>query len=170
MTALHADLLCMRCKCAHLLHVYKAQEYVNACRHLHQFCMAQHRCMCGQACAWCRTGCYTALCICKAKFVHLNTHFDVAMKCYVVVCTLFGETAIMFCRHNDSVSSRHSMGNVLLQPSSGNSSTHNYNANAQTARPDHSSRLKVCVARDEDFHDQIGSHQWFDLMDPEKVP
>lgn len=29
--------------------------------------------------------------------------------------------------------------------------------------------MKVCVAQDQDFQDQIGSHLWFDLMDPEKV-
>ena len=32
------------------------------------------------------------------------------------------------------------------------------------------SRVKVCVTRDQDFQDQVGSHQWFDLVNPEKVP
>lgn len=27
----------------------------------------------------------------------------------------------------------------------------------------------VKVARDQDFQEQVGSSQWFDLMDPEKV-
>ena len=31
------------------------------------------------------------------------------------------------------------------------------------------SRMKVRVARDQHFEDQIGHHQWFDLMNPEKV-
>ena len=35
--------------------------------------------------------------------------------------------------------------------------------------PAPNSRVKVCVTQDQDFHDQIGSHQWFDLVNPEKV-
>ena len=99
----------------------------------------------------------------KELFCASQRALDVTKK----PCMRLDETAIM---RNDLVSSsRHRAGDVLLQPSSGNSSTHNYNAKAQSANSDHNSRIKVCVARDQDFHDQIGSQQWFDLMDPEKV-
>ena len=57
----------------------------------------------------------------------------------------------------------------LLQPSSANSSAHHYKAPAQISSGGQSSRIKICIARDQDFADQIGSHQWFDMMDPEKV-
>ncbi|KAL3135524.1 hypothetical protein ABBQ38_006004 [Trebouxia sp. C0009 RCD-2024] len=53
------------------------------------------------------------------------------------------------------------------RPSSANSSIDDYRPPAPGSSQ--GSRMKVCVARDQDFQDQIGSHQWFDLMDPEKV-
>ena len=47
------------------------------------------------------------------------------------------------------------------------------NASPHTQRPQanqqRQSSLCIKVARDQDFQDQIGSHQWFDLMDPNKV-
>ncbi|KAL3158692.1 hypothetical protein ABBQ32_011433 [Trebouxia sp. C0010 RCD-2024] len=53
------------------------------------------------------------------------------------------------------------------RPSSANSSRNDYRPPAPGSSQ--GGRMKVCVARDQDFQDQIGSHQWFDLMDPEKV-
>lgn len=47
---------------------------------------------------------------------------------------------------------------------------HNYRPPAHTGGVSQGSRVKVCVARDGDFQDQIGCQQWFDLVNPEKVP
>ena len=47
---------------------------------------------------------------------------------------------------------------------------HNYRPPAPMTSGSQGSRVKVCVARDQDFQDQIGSQQWFDLVNPEKVP
>ena len=47
---------------------------------------------------------------------------------------------------------------------------HNYRPPAPNTSGSQNSRVKVCVARDQDFQDQIGSHQWFDLVNPGKVP
>lgn len=47
---------------------------------------------------------------------------------------------------------------------------HNYRPPAPDTGGSQNSRVKVCVAQDQDFQDQIGSHQWFDLVNPEKVP
>ena len=55
-----------------------------------------------------------------------------------------------------------------LQVPNANTSPRMYRGDSQGSRKGTDSMV-VKVARDEDFQQQIGSHQWFDLVDPEKV-